>query len=350
MKVADRPSSLIAALQAWGIAHKEPCRAISTGLINETYAVEDRGKKLILQRVHPVFAPEIHLNIRAVSEHLHAQGLQSPQLVARPDGSGDCFKDEENRIWRLQSFIPGKTLEGMESPTQTRAAAAFLARWHEALDSLEHEFLGIRAGVHDTPAHLQRLREALAEHRGHRLFAPVEPVAEQLFALIEGLDPLLDLQLKVAHGDPKIANLRFDAAGEHPQAWVDLDTVGPMNFGHELGDALRSWCNPCREDGQHSAADLQHYRAAVSGYLQGRSDRRQIAEQRAGLLWGPCWISAELALRFAADALNENYFGYDRTRYPAAGEHNLARARSQLALAQSFVDSLYERARILEEI
>ncbi len=36
-------------------------------------------------------------------------------------------------------------------------------------------------------------------------------------------------------------------------------------------------------------------------------------------------IATELAMRFAADALNERYFGWDRARFPAAGEHNLLR-------------------------
>jgi hypothetical protein len=46
-------------------------------------------------------------------------------------------------------------------------------------------------------------------------------------------------------------------------------------------------------------------------------------------------IAVELAARFCRDALAESYFAWDRTRYGSATEHNLARARGQLALARS---------------
>ncbi|MBL8945157.1 MAG: hypothetical protein JNK45_18470, partial [Myxococcales bacterium] len=40
----------------------------------------------------------------------------------------------------------------------------------------------------------------------------------------------------------------------------------------------------------------------------------------------------ELAARFAADALRERYFGWDASRFPARGEHNLVRAKGQWSL------------------
>jgi hypothetical protein len=70
------------------------------------------------------------------------------------------------------------------------------------------------------------------------------------------------------------------------------------------------------------------------------------AERRA-LLAGVEWISLELASRFAADALLESYFGWDARRFPGRGEHNLVRARGQLALHEAFVAMRKERAAIL---
>ena len=43
---------------------------------------------------------------------------------------------------------------------------------------------------------------------------------------------------------------------------------------------------------------------------------------------------APLALRFAADALNESYFGWSQDVAPTRGEHNLLRAINQLSLAR----------------
>ena len=40
-------------------------------------------------------------------------------------------------------------------------------------------------------------------------------------------------------------------------------------------------------------------------------------------------------MRFAADALNESYFGWDKARFARAGDHNLLRARGQASLADA---------------
>ena len=50
------------------------------------------------------------------------------------------------------------------------------------------------------------------------------------------------------HGDPKISNLMFARDSDRGLCLIDLDTLGPMPIALELGDALRSWCNPAAED------------------------------------------------------------------------------------------------------
>jgi hypothetical protein len=59
------------------------------------------------------------------------------------------------------------------------------------------------------------------------------------------------------------------------------------------------------------------------------------------------WISLELAGRFASDALDESYFGWNSQRYSGRGEHNLVRARGQLALHEAFAATRIEREAIL---
>ena len=49
----------------------------------------------------------------------------------------------------------------------------------------------------------------------------------------------------------------------------------------------------------------------------------------------------------AADAIFESYFGWDRARFPAAGEHNLLRARGQFALFEAALTTRGERAALL---
>lgn len=322
-------------LPAFGV---EPTRVepLGRGLINDTFAVDSPQGAFVLQRVHPVFAPEIHLNIVAVTDQLARRGLLTPRL--RPTTSGDAWLDRESEIWRVMTRMDGVSFDAATEPAQARAAAHLLARFHSALDDLEHELVGLRTGVHDTPAHLRRLAEAVEEHGEHRLHAEVARLAEAISARAEQLPPLGALPTRVVHGDPKLNNVLF-AAAEGPGAlrarcWIDLDTVAPMPLAVELGDAWRSWCNPRGEDEQAAQFDLEVFSASLEGYLEGCTLELG-TDEREALLHGVEWIPLELSARFAADALNESYFGWDRARFPAAGEHNLVRARGQWSLHEA---------------
>jgi Ser/Thr protein kinase RdoA (MazF antagonist) len=186
--------------------------------------------------------------------------------------------------------------------------------------------------------HGEALRAALAAHSGHRLHAEVAPLADELLARATRVPPVDRLPPRITHGDPKITNVLF-----HPDdralALIDLDTLGHLPLPLELGDALRSWCNPAGEDGGPPALDLGLLAAALEGY--GREAGAGLTDDEAdGLVSGLLYISLELATRFAADALNERYFGFDAGRFPASGEHQLHRARVQAALARSVTDHL----------
>ena len=60
-------------------------------------------------------------------------------------------------------------------------------------------------------------------------------------------------------------------------------------------------------------------------------------EERGALVAGVAAIYLELAARFAADALNEGYFGWDAARFPSRGAHNLARAHNQWLAAEDLL-------------
>jgi hypothetical protein len=64
--------------------------------------------------------------------------------------------------------------------------------------------------------------------------------------------------------------------------------------------------------------------------------RKKITQvERAVIADAVAVIALELAARFCADVLEESYFGWDKTRFKAAWEHHLLRARGQFALARS---------------
>lgn len=320
---------------------------LSGGLINVSFAVTAADGEFVLQRVHPVFAPEVHDNIVAVSEQLRRRGQPSPRLLA--SRSGRWFADlGTDGVWRVMTRLPGISFDTIQSPAQARAAGARVGAFHAALADLEHTFRAVRQGVHDTPAHLRALAQALAEHPQHRLAAEVGALAAEIVTGHAKLPAPGEVPLRVCHGDLKFNNLLFAGTGAAEQlvttGIVDLDTVGRMPLHHELGDAWRSWCNRGGEDQTAASFDMEVFAASLDGYRGALTISRA---EREALIHGVEWISLELTARFAADALRERYFGWNRERFPAAGEHNLLRAQGQWALHQAALATRAARAELL---
>jgi len=326
----DAPSPAV--LNALGLSDAM-VTVISDGLINDSWRVRAAdGSQRVLQRVNGMFSPRINEDIDRVTRHLARKGLTTPRLVPTPGGK--LWLEQDGAVWRLMTYIPGITREALESTEQAGAAGALLARFHQALSDLDYAFVNARLGVHDTARHLAALRSALAEHSDHDRYADVEPLAEAILTLAEELPQLPACPDRIVHGDPKISNIVFDAATHEAVCLIDLDTLAPMPIILELGDALRSWCNPRGESAASAALSLPLLRGAVGGYAGAAPGFLSETEWRA-IPAATLTITVELAARFAADALVEDYFHWDRQRYGSASEHNHARARSQLNLARS---------------
>ncbi|MEZ4236893.1 MAG: aminoglycoside phosphotransferase family protein [Myxococcota bacterium] len=235
-------------------------------------------------------------------------------------------------VFRVLTPVGARTVHKLTDPADARAAAALVARFHAAVRDLDWDFRMVRPGVHDTAAHYQRLRDALAAHPGHRLYDQVAPLAERILA---GWSPsdVAPLPARVLHGDLKISNVRFED-GPVAIALIDLDTFQRGTLDIELGDAMRSWCNPLPEDRTDATFDLDLFAAAMRGYAEGAGADGPSDAEWSAIVPGIQRVAWELASRFAMDALAESYFGFD-PKYGGRGEHNLLRARGQAAVAEA---------------
>jgi Ser/Thr protein kinase RdoA (MazF antagonist) len=329
------------ALDAWALDDAR-CLEIEAGHINRTWRVDHARGRFALQWLNPIFAPEVHLDIEAVTRRLEQQGLTTPRLVPTQGGALWAV-DADGGVWRLMTWIEGQMFLSADSAVRCVQAGRLLGAFHRALWEFEHAFVFGRLGVHDTARHLARLERSLTEGRRHRAFDRVAPVAQGILEAAEGLELDPSLPERMVHGDPKISNVLFSPDGA-AICMVDLDTLARMSIALELGDALRSWCNPAGED---VAAPFQvdFFRAALSGYAASVGQLPEPVEREA-IPAGVETIAVELAARFCTDALEESYFGWNRRRYPSASEHNLVRASSQLALARSIRSQRAELERI----
>lgn len=332
-------------LEAYGLADAE-FEQLTSGHINRTYRVRRGDSTSILQRVNPIFGPEIHADIEAVTAHLDIHGQSTPRLLR--SRSGALCVSEGDAVWRMQSWLPGRTILRTESPAHAAEAGRALARFHRALVDLDHVFQNKRKGIHDTPAHMAMLRASLASHANHRQFDEIEPLAQEIFRCFEASAPLPEAPLRVVHGDPKISNLLFDDNGS-AIGWVDLDTLARMPLGLEIGDALRSWCNVADEESVTCTFDMDRFAAAIEGYWSEAHDF-VTNDEVASFIPSTETICNELASRFCADALNESYFGWDQSRYDSASAHNIDRTRAQLSLAASLRSQEQQARSVLQRL
>ena len=306
MSITAPPASV---LSAFGFSQASRARAVQGGLLNHTFQVVEGDRRVALQRLHAIFEPTVNFDIDAITTHLAHKGMLTPRLVPTNDGALWTV-DLDGGIWRALSWLDGRTLHTVEHASTARAAGQLAARFHEAVSDLQHTFRFVRPLAHHTPTHLARLRDALRDHAAHPNFEAVSRLGESILQYADQLEPLPEVPTRLIHGDLKISNLLFDDAQTTALALLDLDTMANLTIPIELGDALRSWCNPAGEDEARATLRADIFQAAIAGYAAA-SPAFLTRRESASIVLGTQTIALELAARFCADALNESYFGWN---------------------------------------
>jgi len=156
-----------------------------------------------------------------------------------------------------------------------------------------------------------------------------------------------ELPIRVTHNDTKTNNILFDRDTLDPLVIIDLDTCMPGLACYDFGDTIRFAACTAEEDErdcEKMKLDLRLFRAYTEGYL-GEMGACLSDAERESLATGAAVITLELASRFLGDYLvGDKYFRID---YP---EHNLVRARAQLALFRDMMAHMEDMKRIIMTI
>jgi Ser/Thr protein kinase RdoA (MazF antagonist) len=314
-----------AILEQYTLSKIENVDAVSIGLIHRTYKIETSDGDFILQKLHEVLASDgVGEDFAAVLEHLEHADFPAPRLVRTKDGEVLAKADDE--VWRMQTALEGGTREQMSTADEARAAGAFLGRFHAHMQSLDHEFQSDKP-LHMTRDIFRKFEELMAD-------ADISDIKDEVELIQAELPKLFlpnDLPKHVIHGDPKMSNFLWKDGNAY--ALIDLDTCARHTPLVELGDAFRSWCGG-REDDPANSFNKDFFDAGLAGYLETTGDFLSAREQ-ALIPMAAATISLELAMRFLNDYIEDNYFGWDDSRYESRKAHNLARARGQIALFKS---------------
>ena len=330
MNIIASQSVPAAISHAYSIPDDAKITRVASGLINSTWLVESVNQKLILQRLNSIFSHDLTRRVDDLTRYLASRGVTTTAVLKTT--AGDLQVLYEDQCWRALTYISGTSLQVVSEPHQAYSAAKLLATFHELMSDYPQSDLLPIASVHDISKHERTLREALKTHRAHKNITVIEPVALEILTAIRQLPALPKFPEINIHGDPKISNFIFDK-NEQAKCLIDLDTVGRGQLLHELGDALRSWCNPKGEDSADTVFDINIFQAGVNSYVEhcgANIDKLQLIY--AGLATQTIYL--ELAARFCADALNESYFRWDPEKFASASEHHLIRAMGQLKAAK----------------
>ncbi|MAS26983.1 MAG: aminoglycoside phosphotransferase [Synechococcus sp. NAT40] len=340
--------------------------AIGSGNVNDTFLVrlarESNPDAFVMQRINTqVFTrPDLVMgNLIALGRHVQrriASGL--PELDGRrwevPRVLSTLSEDRhwvehEGQFWRSISYIGAATAHDVVSDcAHAREVGYGLGMFHHLISDLPVEALAdTLEGFHVTPAYLKRYDCVLSAWPGAHcaVDGDVDVDASRLseaFAYVAqgraGADVLEaacsrgELQRRPIHGDPKINNVMIDESSGQAVGLIDLDTVKPGLVHYDIGDCLRSCCNPVGEE----VSDLSKVRFDLGlcrSILEGYFSVARAFLSSADLAYLPACIRLipfELGLRFLTDHLEgDRYFKVERRG------QNLDRALVQFALMRS---------------
>lgn len=324
------------------------------GNVHETFLVLRGGRDeapFILQRLNTdVFRrPELVMqNMHTVTEHMlgriHRIGLPAGRrwevlrLLSTEEGK-ELWFGADGRCWRALSFIPAaQPFDTVRDGDDAEEVGYALGLFHRLISDLPPQKLAdTLEGFHVTPRYLARYDAALG--RSHRPPSPEMAYALAFVNERRAFVPVLEaaraqgtLVVRPIHGDPKMNNIMIDPATRRAVSMIDLDTVKPGLVQYDIGDCLRSCCNPLGEETERweeVRIEPDLCRPILQGYLAWA--RSFLTPADCDFLFAAVRLIAfELGLRFLTDYLEGNV--YFKVRHQ---EHNLARALVQFKLTES---------------
>ena len=320
-------------LPEFDIQEIESIEPIPLSLVNRTFFVRSSGGNYILQRMAQVFGAGTLEDAALVTQHLEKKHIPTITLLQSSQGA-PYFADDSGYLWKLMIVIPGETYHVVPSAEIARSAGKTLGQFLAGMEDFDSTKLNSPLKLHQTKNILDDWRAL--EAKAHEL------VTIEQWSLLKTIAPELEKNLlpenlptRVVHGDPKISNILF-ATETTQTCMIDLDTTMVHTPLVDIGDALRSWCGG-QEDDPNNTFNLDYYTPALEGILESidlTQQEQELIPQATKM------ITLELAARFASDIVNDNYFGWDDTKYASRRDHNIARSIGMITLYRDMTRKL----------
>lgn len=333
---------------------------IQMGNVNCTYKVNFRlpdgqPKSFLVQNVNTyAFRNPVGLmeNIDKVTEHIRRKCPGKVALHFHHTVDRKTYVIDGENFWRMTNFIHSVTYNSVKDTAIVHSAGSAFGEFQNELSDFDiSQLTETIPDFHNTRKRYESLEASVKADPVGR----VAQVREELAFLASVKDQactLTDLQkagqlpLRVTHNDTKINNVLFDPEDGRAVVVIDLDTVMPGLIGHDFGDAIRFAANQVEEDcpqAEKAGVDLDIFTAFAQGFLEKTA--KSMTEKEVETLALSCFcLTAELAVRFLDDYIQGDL--YFKTRGP---EHNLVRARCQIALAKDMLRKMPQMEKIIRD-
>ena len=371
------------AAQFAGVGAVESVAPLGNGNINSTFLVtatlanaEMPAQRFVLQRINTkVFRqPELVIqNMVVLGEHLRAsvgtaaiastaiptRRWEMPQILPTQQGQ-NYWIDAAGEYWRAISFIENSHVcETVGDAAHAEEVGYGLAMFHCLISELPADKLAdTLPGFHITPTYLADYDRVLNTYSKTSERAANDAPAKEAYCLafvenrkdwahvLERAKAEGHLQLRPIHGDPKVNNIMMGHNGK-AVSLIDLDTLKPGLVHYDIGDCLRSSCNPLGEETENWQSvvfDVDLARAMLRGYLP--LAKNFLTPPDYDYLYdGIRLIAFELGLRFFTDYLAGNV--YFKVKHPT---HNLMRSLVQFKLTESIEAQAEQLQAIIQEL
>ncbi len=304
----------------FGLEDLAMVECIDEGLINDTYLVRTNNDRYIVQRLHNEFPFELLEDIEKVTEFLEGKDQLTPKLL--PAKNGRSGYEEGDEIWRVFTYIPGRSLESFD-PKQAYEAASMIGRFHYLLTELDYDFKFSLPRVHRTREVIAQLEKVNKKNKVSAKHELLNRLTESIVDKYKKVEKTIrELPDRVIHGDLKASNIRFEETCHRALCLLDLDTMGKNKIVHDIGDMVRSWCMVSR--GGVMSFDLKLFRTIIRGYVS--TAKFLTDDEKLAINDGIKVVTLKLSARYVTDAYEEKYFKLDRRKYTNLNEQNTLKA------------------------
>lgn len=332
---------------------------VEMGHINNTYKVfaktsDEKFKQYIVQKINTyVFTnpKAVMRNIDLITTHIRNIDTNKA-LHFHHTTDGKNYYIEGNNFWRLYTYMDGTAFDNnIDEEIMYQCGRAF-GQFQNQLSNFDASKLEeIIPDFHNTTKRYQALLESVAIDPLDRVENCKEEIkfiveSKDLALKLDSLKALGEIPLRPTHNDTKTNNVLLNSKTHEPLIVIDLDTVMPGLVMHDFGDAIRYGANTAAEDEKDLTKvklSIPFYESFTKGFIGEVSSSLTKAEVDYMSL-GPIAMTFELSTRFLKDYIDgDKYF---KISYP---EHNLVRAKCQIALLKDMIDHFKEMDNIVHK-